>query len=56
VCNAISIVAHALREAGIIDHSLGKIEIRDLEAPRATSRECCHAVTTGQEQLIRAPH
>lgn len=54
--NAISIVAHALREAGIIGYSRGKIEIRDLEALRATSCECYHIVMTRQEQLIRTPH
>jgi len=54
--NAISIVAHALREAGIIGYSRGKIEIRDLEALRATSCECYHTVAVRQEQLIKAPH
>ena len=54
--NAISIVAHALREAGIIGYSRGKIEIRDLEALRATSCECYHIVAARHEQLIRTPH
>jgi CRP-like cAMP-binding protein len=54
--NAISMVAHALREAGIIGYSRGKIEIRDLEALRATSCGCYDAVRARQERLIRAPH
>ena len=54
--NAVSMAAHALREAGILSYSRGKIEIRDLEALRATSCECYHAVRTGQEQLIGTPH
>jgi len=54
--NAISIVAQALREAGIISYSRGKIEIRDLEALRATSCECYDVVRARQEHLIRAPH
>ena len=54
--NAISIVAHALREAGIIGYSRGKIEIRDLDALRATACECYHTVSVRQEQLIKAAH
>jgi CRP-like cAMP-binding protein len=54
--NAVSMVAHALREAGIISYSRGKIEIRDLEGLRATSCECYDAVRARQERLIRAPH
>jgi len=54
--NAVSMVAHALREAGIISYSRGKIEIRDLEGLRATSCECYDAVRARRERLIRAPH
>lgn len=54
--NAISIVAHALREAGTIGYSRGKIEIRDPETLRAKSCECYHTVRARQEHLIRAPH
>jgi CRP-like cAMP-binding protein len=54
--NAVSMVAHALREAGIISYSRGKIEIRDMEALRTTSCECYDTVRARQEQLIGAPH
>ena len=53
--NAISIVAHALQDAGIISYSRGQIEISDLEALRATACECYHVVKAKHEQLLKAP-
>jgi CRP-like cAMP-binding protein len=50
--NAISIVAHALQEAGIISYSRGQIEIVDLEALRQTSCECHAAIRARQAQLL----
>ena len=49
--NAISIVAHALQEAGTIGYSRGQIEILDVEALRATSCECHAAIRARQKQL-----
>ena len=54
--NAISTVAHALQQAGIISYSRGQIEIRNREALRATSCECYQVVRDRHEQLISAPH
>jgi hypothetical protein len=53
--NAISIVAHALQQAGIICYSRGQIEIRDVEALRATACECHHIVKANHEQLLSTP-
>ena len=50
--NAISIVAHALQEAGTISYSRGQIEILDVEALRATSCECHAAIRARQKQLL----
>ncbi len=50
--NAISIVAHALQEAGTISYSRGQIEIIDVEALRATSCECHAAIRARQKQLL----
>jgi len=50
--NAISIVAHALQQAGTISYSRGQIEIIDLEALRATSCECHAAIRARQKLLL----
>ena len=50
--NAISIVAHALQEAGTIDYSRGQIEIIDIEALRHTSCKCHTAIRGRQAQLL----
>jgi CRP-like cAMP-binding protein len=50
--NAISIVAHALREAGIIRYSRGQIEIVDVAALRETSCECHATLKARQQQLL----
>lgn len=50
--NAISIVAHALQEAGTISYSRGQIEIIDIEALRETSCECHAAIRARQAQLL----
>ena len=50
--NAISIVAHALQEAGIIRYSRGQIEIIDVAALRETSCECHAAIRARQQQLL----
>jgi CRP-like cAMP-binding protein len=50
--NAISIVAHALQEAGTIGYSRGQIEIIDAEALRAASCECHAAIRARQKQLL----
>jgi CRP-like cAMP-binding protein len=50
--NAISIVAHALQEAGIISYSRGQIEIIDVAALRQTACECHATVRARQEQLL----
>jgi CRP-like cAMP-binding protein len=50
--NAVSIVAHALQEAGTISYSRGQIEIIDVEALRGTSCECHGAIRARQKQLL----
>src|ERR1700742_421128 len=50
--NAVSIVAHALQQAGIISYSRGQIEVTDVEALRQTSCECHAAIRTRQAQLL----
>jgi CRP-like cAMP-binding protein len=51
--NAVSIVAHALQQAGILSYSRGQIEIIDLEALRGTSCECYRTVKARQEHLLK---
>jgi CRP-like cAMP-binding protein len=53
--NAVSIVAHALQQTGIISYSRGHIEIRDLEGLRETSCECYAAVKTQYDRLLSPP-
>lgn len=50
--NAVSIVAHALQQAGIIHYSRGQIEITNVEALRATACECYEAVKTQYRRLM----
>lgn len=52
--NAISIVAHALLQAGTIRYSRGHIAIANVEALRKTSCECYHAVKAAHERLLCA--
>jgi len=51
--NAVSIVAHALQQAGVLGYSRGQIEILDVNALRATACECYHAVHTKQAHLFK---
>jgi CRP-like cAMP-binding protein len=51
--NAVSIVAHALQEAGVLRYSRGQIEVADLEALRETACECYRTVKTRHLHLIR---
>lgn len=50
--NAVSVVAHALQQAGTIRYSRGHLEITDLTALRATSCECYHAVKAQYDRLL----
>jgi CRP-like cAMP-binding protein len=50
--NAISIVAHALQEAGVISYSRGQIEILDMAALQATACECHQTVRAKLAQLL----
>lgn len=50
--NAISIVAHALQQAGIISYSRGQIEITNMEALRQMSCECYESVKAKHQVLI----
>jgi hypothetical protein len=51
--NAVSIVAHALQQAGILSYSRGQIEINDLNALLETSCECYRSVKVRQEKLLK---
>jgi CRP-like cAMP-binding protein len=50
--NAISIVAHALQQAGIISYSRGRIEIMNDQALQETACECYSTVKARREQLL----
>ena len=52
--NAVSIVAHAFRQAGFVNDSRGQIEIRDIGGLRRTSCECAAVVRTQCERLLNA--
>jgi CRP-like cAMP-binding protein len=52
--NAVSIVAHALQQAGIIRYSRGLIEIRDADGLKETSCECYEAVKVHYDRLPTA--
>jgi CRP-like cAMP-binding protein len=51
--NAVSIVAHALQQAGVISYSRGHIEIRNLAGLRETSCECYEAVKAQYHRLLK---
>ncbi len=51
--NAISLVAHALQQAGIIRYSRGHIQIADIEGLRKASCECYHVVKAQHDRLLR---
>jgi CRP-like cAMP-binding protein len=53
--NAVSIVAHALQQAGIISYSRGHIAITDLEGLKETSCECYDAVKAQYARLLKPP-
>jgi len=50
--NAVSIVAHAFQQAGLVSYSRGHIEIRDIDGLRKTSCECYAAVQTQCDRLL----
>jgi CRP-like cAMP-binding protein len=50
--NAISIVAHALQQAGVIEYSRGRIRITDHAALQATACECYQAVAAKHDRLL----
>ena len=52
--NAVSIVAHAFQQAGLVSYSRGQIEIRDIDGLRRTSCECHAAVRTQCDRLLNA--
>jgi DNA-binding transcriptional regulator YhcF (GntR family) len=51
--NAVSIVAHALQQTGVLSYSRGQIEIRDLKALKDASCECYHIVKRRQMHLLK---
>jgi CRP-like cAMP-binding protein len=50
--NAVSLVAHALQQAGIISYSRGHIHITNMEALLETSCECYHVVKAQYDRLL----
>jgi len=50
--NSVSIVAHALQEAGIIKYSRGNIEITNREALKEAACECYEAVHAQYKRLL----
>jgi CRP-like cAMP-binding protein len=54
--NAISIVAHALQEAGIISYSRGHIDITNADGLRETACECYDAVEAHHRRLLNKPY
>jgi CRP-like cAMP-binding protein len=51
--NAVSIVAHALQQAGIIRYSRGHIDITDMEGLRETACECYQTVKAQCDRLLQ---
>jgi CRP-like cAMP-binding protein len=51
--NAVSIVAHALQQAGVLSYSRGQIEIINIEALRKAACECYQAVHVKQAHLFQ---
>ncbi len=54
--NAISIVAHALQQAGIISYSRGYIDITNVDGLRETACECYGAVNAHRQRLLQISH
>jgi CRP-like cAMP-binding protein len=54
--NAISIVAHALQEAGVIRYSRGHIDITDVDGLKETACECYGAVKAHHHRLLNVSH
>jgi CRP-like cAMP-binding protein len=52
--NAVSLVAHALQQAGIITYSRGHIEINDLQGLAKTSCECYRVVRIELDRLLNS--
>jgi CRP-like cAMP-binding protein len=52
--NAVSIVAHAFQQAGLVRYSRGHIEIGDIEGLRKTACECYAAVRMQCDRLLNA--
>jgi CRP-like cAMP-binding protein len=52
--NAVSLVAHALQQAGIISYSRGHIEINDLRGLAKTSCECYRIVKIELDRLLNS--
>jgi CRP-like cAMP-binding protein len=51
--NAVSIVAHALQQAGVVRYSRGQIEIVDLPALQKTACECYLVPKAKQDRLLK---
>jgi hypothetical protein len=51
--NSISIVAHALQQAGMIRNSRDHIEIKDADRLLETTCECYRAVTAKRDRLLK---
>lgn len=49
---SVSVVAHTLQQAGMIEYSRGKIKIKDLEALQQTACECYDTVKTQYSKLL----
>jgi CRP-like cAMP-binding protein len=54
--NAVSIVAHALQQAGIISYSRGHIDIRNADGLRETACECYDTIRAHHQRLLRRSH
>jgi CRP-like cAMP-binding protein len=52
--NAVSLVAHALQQAGVISYRRGHIDINDLEGLAETACECHRVVDTQRHRLLAA--
>jgi hypothetical protein len=50
--NAVSIVAHAFQQAGLVSYSRGYIEITDIDGLRKISCECYQAVQAQCDRLL----
>lgn len=54
--SSVSLVAHALQEAGLINYSRGRIIIKNIEALRDSACECYETIKSNYDRLLQSSH